>query len=147
MEFGWINLFGAAVVLILLAPNVLYALKRKDGAKPPPSRVLHLMEQAGRYGCVLLMWLPLFVWKFAFSSVAALLAYLLGNGLLLLLYLLFWILYAGRKTAGRAMALAIIPACIFLLSGLLLRHWALVFCAVLFGVGHAAVTRQTLGRK
>lgn len=40
MEFGWINLFGAAAVLILMAPNVLYALKRKDGAKPPPNRVL-----------------------------------------------------------------------------------------------------------
>ena len=27
MEFGWINLFGGIIVLLLLIPNIVYALK------------------------------------------------------------------------------------------------------------------------
>ena len=30
MEFGWINLFGAAVVVLILIPNIVYALKNQD---------------------------------------------------------------------------------------------------------------------
>ena len=29
MEFNWINLFGGIVVVIMLIPNVIYALKRE----------------------------------------------------------------------------------------------------------------------
>lgn len=34
------------------------------------------------------------------------------------------------------MALAIIPICMFLLSGITLRHVLLVVSAVVFGIGH-----------
>ena len=37
-------------------------------------------------------------------------------------------------------ALAVLPSCIFLLSGILLRHWLLVGFAVLFAIGHIYVT-------
>ena len=30
MEFGWINLFGAIIVAIILIPNIIYAIKNKD---------------------------------------------------------------------------------------------------------------------
>ena len=46
------------------------------------------------------------------------------------------------KNAGLALSLAIIPACIFLLSGLLLRHWLLAGFAILFAIAHIYVTRQ-----
>ena len=45
-----------------------------------------------------------------------------------------------------ALALAILPTCIFLLSGVLLRHWLLVCSAVLFGIGHIFVTQRNVGR-
>ena len=47
-----------------------------------------------------------------------------------------------RRTRGLAPALAIIPACIFLLSGALLKHWLLVGFAVLFATGHIYVTAK-----
>ena len=53
---------------------------------------------------------------------------------------LLFLLYFKRKSRARALALAILPVCIFLLSGLLLRHWLLVSFAVLFAVGHIYVT-------
>lgn len=47
-----------------------------------------------------------------------------------------------KQAMGKAMALAVIPTCIFLLSGLTLYHWALVVTAGIFGLGHIYVTYQ-----
>ena len=30
MEFNWINLFGGEIVLLILIPNIIYALKNKE---------------------------------------------------------------------------------------------------------------------
>lgn len=144
MEFGWINLLGAVIVVLMLIPNIIYAAGNKPGK--PESVIPHYLsvcEQAGRFGCMVLMWLPLFVWKFGFRSVEDLLIYLTVNGVLLLCYYFFWMLYSGKKTLFRAMALAIIPAAIFLLSGILLRHWSLVAAAALFGAAHCKITYMT----
>lgn len=125
-------------IIIMLIPNIIYALTNR--ALDNKSTNKNSIEQIGRYGCIILMWLPLFVWKFEFSSSVLLLIYLLGNGFLLLFYILFWISYFKGKNTYIAMALAIIPTCIFLLSGLLLQHWTRVAFAVLFGIGHIYVT-------
>ena len=29
MEFGWINVFGAIIVILMLIPNIVYALRHK----------------------------------------------------------------------------------------------------------------------
>ncbi len=144
MEFGWINLFGGIIVVLMLIPNVVYALKNRDEKNRCTSRWMNLMEQVGRYACIALMWLPLLVWKFGFKSPAEMLLYFVGNGGLLLIYWLVYARYLKEKTPRRAMTLAIVPACIFLLSGLLLRHWLLVGFALLFAVGHLYVTRRNL---
>lgn len=140
MEFGWINLFGAVIVGLMLLPNILYALKNRGEENRCANRWMNLIEQIGRYGCIVLMWLPLPVWKFGFRSVAEMVLYLGGNGLLLAAYWLVYARYFRERTLGRALALAIIPSCIFLMSGLLLRHWLLVGFALLFAVGHIYVT-------
>ena len=144
MEFGWINLFGGLIVALMLIPNIVYALKNRDEQNRCTSRWMNLMEQVGRYACIALMWLPLLVWKFGFKSPAEMLLYFIGNGVLLLIYWLVYARYLKEKTPRRAMTLAIVPACIFLLSGLLLRHWLLVGFALLFAVGHLYVTRRNL---
>ena len=140
MEFGWINLFGGIIVILLLIPNIVYALKNRGEKNLCTDRTMNLLEQIGRYGCIVLMWLPLLVWKFGFRSVPEMLLYFAGNGALLLLYWLVFARYLKERTAKRALVLAILPACVFLLSGLLLRHWLLVGFAILFAVGHIYVT-------
>ena len=144
MKFGWINVFGAVIVILMLIPNIIYALKNKDEKNNCANQFMNVIEQIGRYACIVLMWLPLLVWKFGFSSVFELLLYLVGNGCLLAAY---WFVYAGylkRKTWKRALALAVLPTCIFLISGLLLRHWLLAGFAVLFGIGHIYVTQKNV---
>ena len=140
MKFGWINLFGGIIVLLMLIPNIVYALKNRDERNLCTNRLMNIVEQFGRYGCIVLMWFPLLVWRFGFRSVPEMLLYFLGNGALLAAYWSVFIRYMKERTAKRALILAILPACIFLLSGLLLRHWLLVGFALLFAVGHIFVT-------
>ena len=49
MEFGWINLFGAGFVILLLIPNIVYALKNRGEKNLCDDRAMNLLEQIGRY--------------------------------------------------------------------------------------------------
>ena len=33
MEFGWINLFGAGIVVLIMIPNIIYAARQKQDEK------------------------------------------------------------------------------------------------------------------
>ena len=147
MNFGWLNLFGGGIVLLILIPNVVYALKNKGEENLCKNRFMNLIEQVGRYACMLLMWFPLFVWEFGFASTFEMLLYFVGNAALLLAYWIIYALYLNRKTTPRALALAILPTCIFLLCGIMLHHWLLVGFAILFGVGHIYVIYHNIGEK
>lgn len=140
MKFGWINLIGAAIVILMLIPNIIYALRNRDEKNLCSNTFMNVLEQIGRYACIILMWLPLLVWEFGFTSIPGAILYLAGNTLLLAAYWLLFARYMKKKDAKLALMLAILPTCIFLLSGLTLRHWLLAAFAVLFGIGHIYVT-------
>ena len=142
MRFGWINLCGAVIVAVMMIPNIVYAVRHKGRKNLCANRFMNLLEQVGRYACVVLMWLPLLVWEFGFASAALMIVYCAGNGLLLGAYLIVFALYLRTETPRRAMILAVLPACVFLLSGLTLRHWLLAAFAALFAAGHIYVTKQ-----
>ena len=144
MKFGWISLFGAVIVIIMIIPNIVYALRNRDEKKLCRNKAVNLIEQIGRYACIVLMWLPLFTGKFGFSSIYGILLYLFGNGILLTAYIIVFILYLRKKTPRRAVILAVLPACIFLLSGISLRHWPLVVSAVVFAAAHIYVTKKNI---
>ena len=140
MEFGWINVFGAVIVVLMLIPNIVYALKNKGEKNLCTNRFMNVVEQIGRYACIVLMWLPLLVWKFGFASVLEMILYMSCNVLLLAAYLIAFAVYMKRKTVRLALVLAVLPSCIFLLSGILLKHWLLAGFAVVFAIGHIYVT-------
>ena len=139
MEFGWINLFGGFVILMLV-PNIVYAIKNKDEKNLCTNKLMNIIEQIGRYACIVLMWFPLLVWKFGFATSTEFVIYMLSNILLLVTYWILFAIYMKKKNMGLALSLAIIPSCIFLISGVLLRHWLLVVFACLFATGHIFVT-------
>ena len=140
MKFGWINVFGAVIVVLMLVPNIVYAIKNRDEKNLCTNRVMSLIEQIGRYACIVLMWLPLLVWKFGFQSAFEMLLYLFGNGALLLAYWIVFFRHMRKRSAAKALTLAVLSSCIFLMSGILLRHWLLAGFAVLFATGHIYVT-------
>ena len=140
MKFGWINAFGAVIVVLMLIPNIVYAIKNKGNKNLCTNKFMNIVEQLGRYACIILMWLPLLVWEFGFKSVSEMIAYFVLNGVLLAAYWLIFALYMKQKSLKLALALAIIPSCIFLFSGLLLRHPLLICFALVFAIGHIYVT-------
>ena len=140
MEFGWINVFGAVIVVLLLIPNIVYAIKNKGEKNFCANRFMNIVEQVGRYACIVLMWMPLLVWKFGFASVLDMMLYMACNGLLLAAYWIAFAFYMKRRSVRLALVLAVLPSCIFLLCGILLKHWLLVAFAVLFAIGHIYVT-------
>lgn len=142
MEFGWINAVGGGLVALLLVPNIVYAVRFPGGENRCRNRWMNLLEQIGRYASMVLMIFPVGVWEFGFPSVGAMLAYLAGNAGLLAAYWIVWGLYFRKQTRRRALALALLPTGMFLLSGVTLGHWLLVLSAVLFGVGHVYVTLE-----
>ena len=95
MEFGWINVFGAVIVILMMIPNIIYAIRNKDEKNKCTNWFMNVIEQVGRYACIILMWMSLLVWKFGFSSVFEMILYLTGNGCLLAAY---WIIEIARKT-------------------------------------------------
>ncbi|MBQ8995048.1 MAG: hypothetical protein IJ091_04465 [Oscillospiraceae bacterium] len=142
MTFDPLNGFGAGFVILLLIPNIVYALRNRGEKNDCTNRILNLMEQVGRYACIVLMWLPLGVWKFGFPNVTETLLYFAVNIVSLILYWILFSVYTRRKSRKIALALAVLPSLIFFFSGSFLRHWLLVLFAVVFAVGHVGTTMQ-----
>lgn len=140
MEFNWINIFGGVIVALMLIPNIVYALKNKETAPEKSGIVVRIIEQIGRYACMILMIVPLFVREFGFSPLEFMFNYLIGNAVLLGFYYIFWVLYTKNRTIDNAIVLAIIPTLIFINSAISVKHWALLAVAVIFGICHIYIT-------
>lgn len=76
-------MFGAAIIIIMMIPNIIFAVKNKDMTNKCDNRLMNVIEKIGRYACIVLMWLPLLVGKFGFQSVFEMLVYIAGAAALL----------------------------------------------------------------
>lgn len=145
---NWINLFGIMVVILLLIPNLMYAMKFRHEGHPRLNRGIYFWEQIGRYASMFLMAFPVWGAEAGFRSAGLFLAYGIGNAVMLVVYWLIWVLYFYRQDFWKSMALAVIPTGIFLVSGITLGNIFLVFSAVVFGVSHIYITYvDGLGRE
>ena len=126
--------------MLILIPNIIYALKNKEETHEKSNIVIVITEQVGRYACMLLMIVPLFVGEFGFSPLEFMFNYLIGNLILLVFYYIFWVLFAKNKSLDKALALAAIPTLIFINSAVSVKHWTLLVFALLFGASHIYIT-------
>ncbi|MBQ1695375.1 MAG: hypothetical protein II076_05490, partial [Bacteroidales bacterium] len=52
---NWINIFGLITVILMLIPNIIYAIKfRGKETKCNCCRSMYILEQIGRYGSMFL---------------------------------------------------------------------------------------------
>lgn len=140
MSWNWFNTFGVIIILCILIPNILYALQKKYIENKCTNKSLNVMEQIGRYGSMILMFLNIGIDEFGFSSIEVFIIWLICIPTLLLLYWIVWFIYFKRQKTVSAMLLAIIPSMIFVMSGILLGHWLLVIFGVIFSVAHITIT-------
>lgn len=140
---NWINTFGLITVILMLIPNIIYAIKfRGKETKCNCCRSMCILEQIGRYGSMFLMAFNIGIAEFGFASPQHFVAYLIANTALLVAYFIVYALYFKRQTNWKSIALAIIPSCLFLTGGILLRHYLLVSFAIIFALSHICITRK-----
>lgn len=139
----WFNPYGLGFMAVIMIPNIVFALRCKDGfASPWRNKAIEVLEQIGRFGCFALMIFNLPHTWFGFCSDEAFSLYLIGNGVLVLLYCLVWVVCFRKNSIFRALVLSILPSVIFLLSGVLLRSIPLTAAALLFAPCHIMISYQ-----
>ena len=144
---GWFNYYGLIAVAIIMIPNIISAVLDKGTFENQfNNKVILVLEQIGRYGCMTFMIFNIPYTYFDFWFDSALIVYLSVNGAMLALYLLGWILY--RKGRGRAkmLWLSITPTLIFLFSSIMVLSIPLILCSIILGIGHITISYKNIER-
>ncbi|MGN1021137.1 MAG: hypothetical protein ACI4O7_12290 [Aristaeellaceae bacterium] len=138
---AWLNPFGLVIVAVMMIPNIIFALKCRDGfANRWQCRPVELLEQAGRFSCFLFMVVNVpGTWR-GWPSDEAFALYCIVDAALLLLYCGIWAVCFRRNSLFRAVALSVIPSVIFLFSGIISRSLLLTAGAVIFAPCHIAIS-------
>ena len=144
----WINVYGAIFMVLIMVPNIIYALKCKDGFENKwKNKTVEKIEQIGRFGCFGFMVVNIPGTWFGWWSDEAFVLYLIVNLVLIALYCMIWMICFRKNTIFRALALSIIPSLVFLYSGIMSRSVLLIVSAVLFAPAHILISyRNVKGR-
>lgn len=139
----WFNLYGAIFIVIVLIPNLFAAFYEANGASDLwKNKAVEAIEWIGRVGSMIFMAFNVPGTYCGFWFDGGLIVYLVGGGilLLLLLYCSGWVLFWKKHGMARAIALSVIPTILFLFCGIMLLSALLIGAAVLFGIGHIAIS-------
>ena len=138
---SWFNYYGLIAVIIILLPNIISAIVDKGIFENTYNgKVMSVLEQIGRYGCMIFMVFNIPYTFFGFWFDHALTEYLIVNGILLMFYLFGWIVFRKGRSMIKMLTLSIIPTIMFLFSGIMLLSIPLMIFAVIFGIGHIFIS-------
>ena len=138
---GQINIFGLVFMVIIMIPNVIFALKCKDGFENRwENKAVEVLEQIGRYGCFAFMVINIPKTWFGWASDEAFALYLIVDAVLVTAYCVIWAVCFKKNSVFRAFSLSIIPSVIFLFSGIMSRSVLLMISAVIFAPCHILIS-------
>ena len=137
----WLNIWGIVFVVIIMIPNIVFAIKCNDGFENNHvNKIIESIEQIGRYGCLGFMIFNVPGTWFGWWSNEAFAIYLLVDTLLIALYCILWIFCWKKNSVFKALALSIIPSITFLFSGIMSRSILLILAALLFSPPHIYIS-------
>ena len=143
----WINIFGAVFIVIIMVPNIIFALKCRDGFENKwNNKGVEIVEQIGRFGCFGFMVINIPGTWFGWWSNEAFALYLIVNSILIILYCLIWTICFRKNTVFKALALSIIPSVIFMFSGIMSRSVLLIVASLLFAPTHILISYKNAKR-
>lgn len=138
---GWFNIFGLVFIVVIMIPNIVFAIKCKEAFENKWSnKVVELLEQIGRFGCFGFMIFNVPGTWFGWWSDEAFAIYLIVDSLLIVLYCIIWVICWKKNNVFRALALSIIPSVIFLFSGVMSRSILLIIVTILFAPTHILIS-------
>ncbi len=139
----WLNVFGLVMVAVIMIPNILFAMKCKDGfVNKWNNKSVETVEQIGRFGCFGFMIINIPGTWFGWWSDEAFAVYLVVDAVLVTLYCVIWAVCFRKSSVFRALALSIIPSVLFLFSGIMSRSILLTIAAALFAPSHILISYQ-----
>ena len=139
----WLNVFGLVMVAVIMIPNILFAMKCKDGfVNKWNNKSVETVEQISRFGCFGFMIINIPGTWFGWWSDEAFAVYLVVDAVLVTLYCVIWAVCFRKSNVFRALALSIIPSVLFLFSGIMSRSILLTIAAVLFAPSHILISYQ-----
>lgn len=145
------NLFGLIFITVVMIPNIIFAVKCKDGfenyIQGKWGKVLEIFEQIGRYGCFVTMIFNIPETYIGFPSDTAFAIYLFINVILVFIYCLIWIICFKKNNLFRGIALSVIPSVLFLFSGIISRSVLLIAAAIIFAPCHVIISVGNVIRK
>lgn len=137
----WINIFGLFFIVVIMIPNIIFAVTCKNGFENKWSnKAIEVVEQIGRFGCFGFMIFNIPGTWFGWWSDEALAIYLIMNALLIVIYCTIWVICWKRNSVFRALALSIIPSVIFLFSGVMSRSILLIIASIFFAPSHILIS-------
>ena len=138
---GWFNVFGLFFIVVIMIPNILFAIKCKDGVDNKwNNKCVEVIEQAGRFGCFGFMIINIPGTWFGWWSDEAFALYLIVDVVLVMLYYAIWIICFKRNSIFRALVLSAIPSIMFLFSGIMSRSVLLTIASLLFAPSHIVIS-------
>lgn len=141
----WLNVFGLIFIIIIMIPNIIFAIKCKDGFQNKwNNKIIEILEQIGRYGCFGLMIINIPGTWFGFWSDEAFAIYLIVNIVLVVAYCILWIVCWKKNNIFKALSLSIIPSVIFIFSGIMSRSILLVVSALIFAPCHIMISYKNV---
>ena len=137
----WFNIFGLVFIVVIMIPNIIFAIKCKDGFENKwNNNVIEILEQIGRFGCFGFMIINIPNTWFGWWSDEAFAVYLIANAILVMIYCAIWIVCFKKNNMFRTLTLSIIPSVIFLFSGIMCRSVLLIVSAVIFAPCHIMIS-------
>lgn len=138
---NWLNIFGLIFIIIIMIPNIIYAIKCKDGfVNKWQNKTVELLEQIGRFGCFGFMIINIPGTWFGWWSDEAFAGYLIVNVVLIVLYCAIWLMCFRKNTVFRALALSILPSIMFLFSGIMSHSVLLIIASMIFAPCHILIS-------
>lgn len=136
----WFNYYGLAVMAVILIPNIIYAIKHKETAVTYNNKAATVLEQIGRYGCMVLMIFNIPYTYIGFWFSYGLVVYFVVNIALVLTYIVVWVFLWKKSGIVRALLLSILPSIVFIFSSVMLANIPLFVFAVIFAVTHILIS-------
>ena len=138
---GWFNYYGLIAVAIIMVPNIIVAAVDKSAFENRyDNKVVLVIEQIGRYGCMAFTVFNIPYTYFDFRFENALTVYLAVGGVILALYVLGWIVFRKGRSTIKMLWLSITPTVFFLFCGVMVLSVPLIVFSILFGIGHITVS-------
>ena len=140
--FGWINIFGIIIDVLLLIPLIIFAVKFKNRKHGPVPKCFSIGEKIFIFICLGLMVWNLGLEEYAFKFDIYFELYLLSNIVLLVAYYAIWVSFFFKQRTWKRIATACIMLSVFIFSAMWLDHRALGSFVAWMGVTHVFVAAQ-----